>query len=141
MKLKHLSASVPNASDTIQVLTLSCAIFHDPDSENLSPDQLIKMFIALSQFTVANDMTAEVKNAFIDRPHLVDNASGFIRLEVISPLDNKDEIWLLTYWRDEESFKTWHHSHLYHDSHKGIPKGLKLVPKSARLRFFEHVSS
>ena len=99
------------------------------------------MFIALSQFTVANDMTAEVKNAFVDRPHFVDNASGFIRLEVISPLDNKDEIWLLTYWRDEESFKTWHHSHLYHDSHKGIPKGLKLVPKSARLRFFEHVSS
>ncbi len=99
------------------------------------------MFIALSQFTVANDMTAVVKNAFVDRPHLVDNTSGFIRLEVISPLDNKDEIWLLTYWRDEESFKTWHHSHLYHDSHKGIPKGLKLVPKSARLRFFEHVSS
>ena len=43
------------------------------------------MFIALSQFTIANDMTAEVKNAFVDRPHLVDNASGFIRLEVISP--------------------------------------------------------
>ena len=69
--------------------------------------------------------------------HLVDDTSGFIRLEVISPLDNKDEIWLLTYWRDEESFKTWHHSHLYHDSHPC----LKLVPKSARLRFFEHVSS
>ena len=72
------------------------------------------MFIALSQFTIANEMTAEVKNAFVDRPHLVENASGFIRLEVISPLDNKDEIWLLTYWRDEESFKTWHHGHLYH---------------------------
>lgn len=124
----------------IQVLTLSCAIFHAPNSESLS-DPTNKMFIALSQFTVANDMTAEVKNAFVDRPHLVDNTSGFIRLEVISPLDNKDEIWLLTYWRDEDSFKTWHHSHLYHDSHKGIPRGLKLVPKSARLRFFEHVSS
>ena len=99
------------------------------------------MFIALSQFTVANDMAAEVKNAFVGRPHLVEEAAGFIRLEVISPLDNKDEIWLLTYWRDEESFKTWHHSHLYHDSHKEIAKGLKLVPKSARFRFFEHVSS
>ncbi|HEY0079597.1 MAG TPA: antibiotic biosynthesis monooxygenase [Pyrinomonadaceae bacterium] len=99
------------------------------------------MFIALSQFTVANNMTQQVKDAFIRRPHLVEEAAGFLRMEVISPLDDRDEIWLLTYWRDEDSFKTWHHSHLYHDSHKGIPKGLKLVPKSARLRFFEHVSS
>lgn len=99
------------------------------------------MFIALSQFTVANDMTERVKDAFANRPHLVEDAAGFLRLEVISPLDNADEIWLLTYWLDEESFKTWHHSHLYHDSHRGIPKGLKLVPRSARLRFFEHVAS
>ncbi len=99
------------------------------------------MFIALSQFTVANGMAEQVKDAFTKRPHLVEEASGFLRLEVISPLDNKDEIWLLTYWRDEDSFKSWHHSHLYHDSHRGIPKGLKLVPKSVRLRFFEHVSS
>lgn len=99
------------------------------------------MFIALSQFTVANGMTAEVKEAFNRRPHLVEEAPGFLRLEVISPLDDSDEIWLLTYWRDEESFKTWHRSHSYHDSHKGIPKGLKLVPRSVRLRFFEHVAS
>ena len=99
------------------------------------------MFIALSQFAIANDMTEQVREAFVERPHLVDGAPGFLRMEVISPLDNRDEIWLLTYWRDEDSFKAWHHSHLYHDSHKGIPKGLKLVPKSARLRFFEHISS
>lgn len=99
------------------------------------------MFIALSQFTVANEMTEQVKDAFARRPHLVEDAPGFLRLEVISPLDNRDEIWLLTYWSDEESFKAWHHSHLYHDSHKGIPKGLKLVPRSVRLRFFEHVAS
>lgn len=99
------------------------------------------MFIALSQFTVANGMADQVKEAFTNRPHLVDGAPGFLRLEVISPVDDRDEIWLLTYWRDEDSFKAWHHSHLYRDSHRGIPKGLKLVPRSARLRFFEHVSS
>jgi heme-degrading monooxygenase HmoA len=99
------------------------------------------MFIALSQFTIANEMTEQVKDAFARRPRLVEDAPGFLRLEVISPLDNRDEIWLLTYWSDEESFKAWHHSHLYHDSHKGIPKGLKLVPQSVRLRFFEHVAS
>ena len=86
-------------------------------------------------------MAPEVKDAFVNRPHLVDSAPGFVRMEVVSPVDNPSEIWLFTFWTDEESFQTWHRSHAYHDSHKGIPKGLKLVPKSTELRFFEHVSS
>ena len=52
-----------------------------------------------------------------------------------------EEIWLLTFWTDEASFHAWHHSHLYHDSHKGIPKGLKLVPGQAQVSHFEHVAS
>jgi heme oxygenase (mycobilin-producing) len=99
------------------------------------------MFIAISQFTIANDKVNEVKQAFRDRPHLVDHARGFLRMEVISPREFPSEIWLVTYWETEEAFSKWHHSHLYRESHKGIPKGLKLVPKSARLRFFDSVSS
>ncbi|MBV9073098.1 MAG: antibiotic biosynthesis monooxygenase [Acidobacteria bacterium] len=99
------------------------------------------MFIAISQFTVANDKTDEVKQAFRDRPHLVEQAPGFVRMEVISPRELPAEIWLVTYWESEEAFSKWHHSHLYHESHKGIPKGLKLVPASVRLRFFDWVSS
>ena len=56
-------------------------------------------------------------------------------------LDAPDEIWLITYWRDEPSYRTWHRSHHYRDAHKGIPKGVKLVPKSATVRFFDHVCS
>ncbi len=99
------------------------------------------MFVAMSKFTVANGMTPQVKEAFANRPHLVDSAPGFLRMDVISPLDNPDEIWLITYWTDESSYRTWHRSHEYHASHKGIPKGLKLVPKSAQIRFFEFVAA
>ena len=99
------------------------------------------MFVALSKFTVANGMAPQIKEAFLNRPHLVDTAPGFLRMDVISPVDNPDEIWLLTYWADESSYKVWHRSHAYHDSHKGIPKGLRLVPKSAQVSFFEHVAS
>lgn len=98
-------------------------------------------FVALSRFVVANDKTGEVKQAFIDRPHMVDEAPGFLRLEVISPLDTPDEIWLLTYWTDEGSYRAWHKSHLYRDSHAAIPKGLKLVRGSAKVRFFEQICS
>jgi heme-degrading monooxygenase HmoA len=98
-------------------------------------------FVALSKFVIANGKTSEVKEAFRHRPHKVDGQPGFVRMEVLSPLNRPDEIWLLTFWTDEASFHTWHHSQLYQDSHKGIPKGLKLVPGETQIRCFEHVAS
>ena len=95
----------------------------------------------LSKFFVANDMAADVKQAFLLRPHLVDHAPGFVRMDVLSPEDAPNEIWLLTYWVDLASYQTWHKSHAYHESHAGIPKGLKLVPGSASLRIFDLVAS
>lgn len=95
------------------------------------------MFVALSRFTIANDMADEVRTAFRNRPHLVDGAPGFVGMEVMSPLDHPAEIWLVTRWSDEQSYRNWHRGHEYHESHKGIPKGLKLVPGSATVHLFE----
>lgn len=94
-----------------------------------SPRAHTAEYVVLSRFTVAY-MTDRVKHAFRQRPHRVDNASGFVRMEVLSPCDAPDELWLMTYWKDEQSYRTWHHSHLYKESHQGIPKGMRLVPKS-----------
>jgi heme-degrading monooxygenase HmoA len=99
------------------------------------------MFVALSQFVVANGMTDQVKQAFRNRPHIVESAPGFVKLDVISPFDNPDEVWLITFWTDEASYRTWHRSHAYHVSHGQIPKGVKLVPRSAQIRCFEHLAS
>ena len=96
------------------------------------------MFVAISRFTVANGMTAEVKEAFLRRPHLVDHAPGFIRMEVLNAQDERDEFWLLTYWADEASFQDWHRNHR-HESHASMPRGLKLIPGSAEVRYFERV--
>lgn len=98
------------------------------------------MYLALSRFTIANDMTEPVRQAFLQRPHRVDEAPGFIRMEVASPVDQPSEFWLLTYWDSVENFETWHRSHAFHDSHRGIPKGLKLVPKSTEIRVFEIIA-
>jgi heme oxygenase (mycobilin-producing) len=98
-------------------------------------------FVALSRFTVANDLAGDVKAAFRQRPHLVDTAPGFARMEVISPQDRPEEIWLVTWWRDRESFETWHRSHLYRESHNAMPKGLKLVSGETQMRYFDHICS
>jgi heme oxygenase (mycobilin-producing) len=99
------------------------------------------MFVALSKFIIANDMATAVKEAFRNRPHAVDAVPGFVRLDVLCPEENPKEIWLITYWSTRKHFEDWHRSHLYRQSHAGIPKGLKLVPKSSNLSFFEHVAS
>ncbi|MBU0592802.1 MAG: antibiotic biosynthesis monooxygenase [Gammaproteobacteria bacterium] len=98
------------------------------------------MHLALSRFTIASDMTESMRQAFMQRPHHVDHAPGFIRMEVASPVDQPREFWLLTYWESVAHFETWHRSHAFHDSHKGIPKGLKLVPKSTEIRIFEIIT-
>jgi heme oxygenase (mycobilin-producing) len=97
-------------------------------------------FLALSRFRVANGMGKDVRAAFLDRPHLVDSSAGFIRMEVVSPVEDPEEFWLLTYWTDEDSFRAWHTSHLYRDSHAGIPRGLKLDPSATEVRYFERIT-
>jgi heme-degrading monooxygenase HmoA len=99
------------------------------------------MVLVLSKFKVANGMAPEVKQAFLGRPHQVESAPGFVRLDVISPCDEPDEIWLLTYWSDLASFQEWHKSPEHHQAHKGIPKGLKLDPSCTQVRVFEHICS
>jgi heme-degrading monooxygenase HmoA len=95
----------------------------------------------LSRFVVANDMASEIKQAFLQRPHLVDLAPGFVRMDVLCPEHMPNEIWLMTYWVDTASYRIWHKSHAYHESHAGIPKGLKLVSGSASVRIFDLIAS
>ena len=95
------------------------------------------MFLFVSSFTVANALDDATRNAFLERPHLVDDAAGFIRMEVANPCDDAKEFWLLTWWQDEASFNSWHRSHIHHASHAGIPKGLKLVPARTKMMRFD----
>lgn len=98
------------------------------------------MIAAISKFEIQNGMEKEVKEAFKGRPKLVEHAKGFVKLDVLSPLNNPSEIHLITYWENEEDFEYWHKNHLK-EAHKNIPKGLKLVPKSWELTRYEYISS
>ncbi len=91
------------------------------------------MIVALSRFSIANEMVADVRTAFRNRPHLVDRAPGFLGMEVMNPIGSPSEIWLLTRWSDQESFRKWHEGPEFQASHRDIPKGLKLVPGSTQV--------
>jgi len=98
-------------------------------------------YVSISRFRVRNGMEGEVADAFRGRPHAVENAPGFVRMDVLSPQEDAAEFWLVTYWTDEESFKVWHRSHEFRDSHAGMPKGLRLDPSATQLRAFRYVAS
>ncbi|WP_439883151.1 antibiotic biosynthesis monooxygenase family protein [Pontibacter sp. MBLB2868] len=98
------------------------------------------MFVAVSIFEVANGMAEEVKKAFVSRPHLVDAAAGFLEMKVLSPQENLNEIWVTTFWNEESNYQDWYKNHMK-ESHQGIPKGLKLVPESTKVRFFQQVTN
>jgi diguanylate cyclase (GGDEF)-like protein len=71
-------------------------------------------------------MEEEVRKAFLHRPCQVEKAPGFRGLEVLTDATDPAQFLLLTRWTDEESFRAWHSSEAHHESHKLIPRGLKL---------------
>jgi heme-degrading monooxygenase HmoA len=85
---------------------------------------------------VANGLEEDVCAALLARPHLADDAAGFVRMEVLRATERPSEFWLLTYWTDRESCASWHRGHAYRESHRGMPAGLKLEAGSASVRFF-----
>jgi heme-degrading monooxygenase HmoA len=98
------------------------------------------MVTVLSRFTVANGMENDVRQAFLNRPHLVETAPGFRRLEVLSPAEKPAEFWLLTWWDSEEHFRMWHKHHR-HESHQLMPKGLRLDASGTEVQVFQHIAS
>lgn len=85
-------SSVPFVSGVGGVL--DAREMQDPSQTVYNPN----MFVALSKFVVANGTSSEVAAAFRNRPHKVDFALGFVRMDVLSPEDNASEFWLITYW-------------------------------------------
>ncbi|MFP5246989.1 MAG: antibiotic biosynthesis monooxygenase family protein, partial [Thermoanaerobaculia bacterium] len=65
-------------------------------------------YVSISRFRVRNGMESAVADAFRTRPHLVDHTPGFVRMDVLSPAEDGSEFWLVTYWTDEQSFRSWH---------------------------------
>ncbi len=94
------------------------------------------MFVAASHFTVANDTHEAVAEAFRQRPHHVDTAPGFQRMEVWNTDGDTRNFIIVTWWDSAEQFHAWHRSHAFKDAHRGMPKGLRLVSGSNRIEHF-----
>ena len=86
------------------------------------------MILVVSRFEAQAGLEEAVRQAFRDRPRLVDHAPGFLGMEVFTDPADPAVFCLVTRWADPASFDTWHESEAHRLSHKYMPKGLKLVP-------------
>ena len=99
----------------------------------------IAMIVAMSRFRVLNHRERDVRQAFLDRPRLVDGQAGFLGLAVFQDQADCAILYLVTRWSDVSSFRTWHSSQAHKDSHESMPKGLKLDSAFTELRILERV--
>ena len=100
------------------------------------------MLVAISRFEINDPSKIEsVREAFRDRPRLVEGAEGFVRLDVLQPQDTPSEFWVLTYWSDRAAFDSWYGTHAFKAAHNALPAGVKLVQGATRITFFDHVVS
>ena len=87
----------------------------------------------ISRFRVANQLSESVAQAFRERPHLVENAKGFVGIEILRDAADPNIFYLFTRWDDFASYQSWHSSPAHIESHRGIPKGLKLDPAYTKI--------
>ncbi len=97
------------------------------------------MVEVVSQFKVEEGWEAVVRQAFRERPRLVDHAAGFLGMEVFTDAADPAVFRLVTRWTDLASYEAWHGSAAHRLSHKLIPKGLKLVPGSTQVTYLERL--
>ncbi len=98
------------------------------------------MILAISRFRVANEMEGAVKEAFFNRPHLVDSVPAFLGMETFTDASDPTIFYLVTRWTDIESFRSWHGSAEHRLSHKFIPKGLKLDPTYTKVTILDRLA-
>ena len=100
------------------------------------------MLVAMSRFEIKDpDRIDSVREAFRNRPRLVEGAEGFVRLDVLQPQDTPSEFWVMTYWTDRASFESWYGTHAFKAAHESLPEGIKLVQGATRISFFDHIVS
>jgi heme-degrading monooxygenase HmoA len=91
------------------------------------------MYVSLSRLKVEEGRAAELVTAFRRRAHLVDDADGFVDLEVWQSDRDPAEVVMVSRWRDRDAFKAYMKSDAHRVSHDRIDPSLNAAIKLERL--------
>lgn len=91
------------------------------------------MYVSVSRLRVDVGAADRLVAAFRRRAHLVDDADGFVDLQVWQSDRDPSEILMISRWRDRDAFKAYMRSAAHRQSHDRIDPDLKAVIKLERL--------
>jgi len=94
------------------------------------------MILAVSRFKMLNDREVDVKEAFFNRPHLVDDVPGLLGMETFAETEDRAAFYLITRWTDQDSFRRWHSNPA--QSHRGM--GIRIDPAFTRIIVLESLT-
>ncbi|MBZ8177225.1 antibiotic biosynthesis monooxygenase [Corynebacterium poyangense] len=63
--------------------------------------------VKINALTVPEESRDLVEQRFAARQHAVDHAAGFEGFELLRPVKGEDRYFVVTRWKDEESFAAW----------------------------------
>jgi heme-degrading monooxygenase HmoA len=91
------------------------------------------MYVSISRLRVVEKRAADLVAAFRQRAHLVDEADGFVDLQVWQSDRDAAEIVMVSRWRDRDAFKAYMRSEQHRISHDRIDPDLADAIKLERL--------
>jgi heme oxygenase (mycobilin-producing) len=91
------------------------------------------MYVSLSRLRVPEPDAPQLVEAFRSRVHLVDDADGFVDLQVWQSDHEAGEMLMVSRWRDRAAFTAYMKSEAHATSHQRIDPGLQLLIKLERL--------
>lgn len=78
------------------------------------------MIVVANRISVAKGFEKAFEERFKSRAHKVDHMPGFIRNEVLRPVESEYYV-VMTYWENEDFFTAWTESKEFKDAHKRKP--------------------
>ena len=94
------------------------------------------MYVSLSRLRVEQERASELVAAFRRRAHLVDDADGFVDLQVWQSDRDPAELVMVSRWRDRDAFKTYMKSDDHRAAHDRIDPALD---RAIKLEQLEHL--
>jgi heme oxygenase (mycobilin-producing) len=91
------------------------------------------MYVSMSRLRISEADAPALVAAFRARARLVDDADGFVDLQVWQSDRDRGEVLMVSRWRDRDAFKACMRSEERRVSHGRIPRELKDVIRLERL--------
>ena len=94
------------------------------------------MYVSLSRLRIPHERAPELVSAFRRRARLVEEADGFLDLQVWQSDRDPGEMVMVSRWRDRDAFKAYMKSERHRISHGRIDPDLD---RAIRLERLEHM--